>query len=181
MILFLFLISRGKMRLKINFVDRIFGLLLSISNSLESIAISVEKIAQLLSQPPFVTFKLSMEELRMAIYKADKPDFDTRVTIDGVDSEGNVVKDIPIPTGFSLSVTSDNPAAFEATQDLTDTQLLHCHVGGPNPDGTNSQSTVTANLFDGGGNMVATGSETVTVTSGDPTAITTISLNLPPN
>ena len=117
----------------------------------------------------------------MPVYKADKPDFDTRITITATDSEGNVIPDAPIPAGHTLTVTNSNPAAFATTQDAADPKLLHNHVGGPNPDGTEAQSSVVATLTDPAGNIVATGSDLVTVTVGDPAAIQTISLNLPAN
>lgn len=109
----------------------------------------------------------------MAIYKADKLDFDAAVMIAATDSEGNVINDSPIPAGFMLTVLSDNPAAISATQDTADPKLIHYHVGGP------GQANVQADLFDASGNLVATGAELVTVTVGDPAAITSINLNLP--
>jgi hypothetical protein len=115
----------------------------------------------------------------MPIYKADKPDFDFNLVLGAVDSEGNVISDAPIPTGHKLTVTSDNDAAFQVTQDATDPKLVHAHVGGPNTDGSPSQANVTANLTDPLGNLVATGGALVTVTVGDPASITNISVNLP--
>jgi hypothetical protein len=115
----------------------------------------------------------------MPIYKSDRPDFDFRVTITAADSEGNSIPDAPVPEGHMLTVLSSNPSAFEVAQDPGDPRFIHAHVGGPNPDGTPSQATVRANLFDPANNLIATGEASVTVTVGDPTAISAITLNLP--
>ena len=115
----------------------------------------------------------------MQTYKADRPDFSAAVRITAADSEGNIIDDAPIPAGFTLTVESDNPDAITATQDPNDPRIVHYHVVGPNEDSSPSQANVKADLFDAAGNLVATGSELVTVTVGDPAAITAINLNLP--
>ncbi len=115
----------------------------------------------------------------MATYKSDKLDFDFSIVIGAVDSEGNVISDAPLPAGHTLTVTSDNPAAFSVVQDAADSKLIHAHVGGPNPDSTPSQANVTASIFDPASTLVATGAALVTVTVGDPTAITNLVVNLP--
>lgn len=129
-------------------------------------------------RPKFPTFTITLGGL-MPTYKSDRADFDFNVVLGATDSEGNVISDAPIPTGHTLTVTSDNTACFEATQDAANSKLVHCHVGGPNADGTPSQANVTANLFDPSSNLVATGAAQVTVTVGDPTAITELVVNLP--
>lgn len=117
----------------------------------------------------------------MPIYPSDKPDFDAVLTIDGLDSEGFPVKNIPVPANHVLTVTSDNAAAFSIVQDAADARILHCHVGGPNADGTPAQSNVLANLVDPVGNLVATGGGLVTVQAGAVVTISGINLNLPEN
>lgn len=145
--------------------------------SIDRIALALERLAQIQSAARF-SFQLTFGGI-MPTYKADKPDFDFNLVLGAVDSEGNVISDAPIPTGHTLTVTSDNAAAFAVTQDAADPKLVHAHVGGPNPDSTPSQANVTANLFDPVGTLVATGAAQVTVTVGDPASITNIAVNLP--
>lgn len=145
---------------------------------LNRIAEAIEKLALIQSAARF-TYTLTFGENLMAVYKSDRPDFDFMVAIAATDSEGNVIADAPVPAGHTLSVMSDNPAAFSVTQDPLNPKLVHAHVGGPNSDGTPSQSNVTANLTDPANNLVATGAAQVTVTVGDPALITAITLNLP--
>jgi hypothetical protein len=144
---------------------------------LARVADSLERLVHLTSAARF-TYSISLEEL-MPTYKADKPDFDWRVKISGKDSEANVIDDIPIPAGYTLNITSDNPAVFTADQDTADAKLIHSHVGGPNADGTPGQSNVVAQLVDPDGNLVRTGGSLVTVTAGDPSEIGDITLVLP--
>src|SRR5262245_50612626 len=120
---------------------------ITISN-LDRIAAALEKLVQIHSAARF-TFKLKTG-VDMN-YKADRPDFDFQVTITATDSEGNVINDAPIPAGHTLSITSDNPAAFEVAQDATDPRIVHAHVGSP------GQANVMANLFDPANNLIATG------------------------
>lgn len=142
-----------------------------IENDLNRIAEALEKLVLIQSAARF-TFTITIGEL-MATYKSDRPDFDFRVSINATDSEGNVIPDSPIPAGHSLTVTSDNLAAFTVTQDATDMRLIHAHVGSP------GQASVVANLLGPAGVLVATGAALVTVVVGDPTAIQNIALNLP--
>lgn len=116
----------------------------------------------------------------MPIYKDDKPDFDIHLILTAKDSEGREIADAPIPANFTLEVISDNPDAFSVTQDAADLKLIHCHVGGPNADGTPATANVTALLKNATGDLVAIGSDAVTVTVGDPASISSISLTLPP-
>ena len=144
---------------------------------LERIAAGVEKLTLIQSAARF-TFKLNFGGL-MPTYKSDRPDFDFNVMITATDSEGNAIPNAPIPAGHTLTVDSDNSAAFSVIQDLADSRLVHAHVGGPNPDGTPAMANVMAKLFDPADNLVAVGSALVTVTVGDPAAISAINLNLP--
>jgi hypothetical protein len=126
------------------------------------------------------SFQLTLKGIEdMPIYPSDKPDFDAQVAIDGVDSEGFPVKNIPVPAGFTLAVVSDNTDAFTVTQDTIDARLLHCHVGGPNPDGTPANANVVATLTDPANNVVSIGAAMVTVQAGSVVTITGIALNLP--
>jgi hypothetical protein len=146
---------------------------------LDRIADSLERLVQIVSASRF-GYQLTLEGV-MPVYKADHADFDGRIVIGAVDSEGDIITDAPIPAGHTLTITSDNPTAFTATQDTADAKLVHYHVGSPNTDGSPSQANVTATLTDPAGNMVATGASQVTVTAGDPTAITGITVMLPEN
>jgi hypothetical protein len=146
---------------------------------IDRIADAVERLAQIVSASRF-SYQLQLEGV-MPVYKADKPDFSARIIIGAVDSEGNVISDAPIPAGHTLTVTSDNPACITATQDTADPKLVNYHIGGPNTDGTPSQANVSATLSDPVGNMVGTGASQVTVTVGDPAAITGITVMLPEN
>lgn len=149
----------------------------TISN-LDRIADALHRLVLITSAARF-TFKLTFSEELMATYKSDRPDFDFNIVLGAVDSEGNVISDAPIPTGHTLTVVSDNTAAFTVTQDTTDPKLIHAHVGGPNPDSTPSTANVTASIFDPASNLVATGVAQVVVTVGDPTLITNLVVNLP--
>lgn len=139
---------------------------------LDRIASALERLVLLASASRF-TYTIQIFEVTMPIFKADRVDFDITLTISATDSEGNVIADAPIPTGHTLTITSDNAAAFTATQDAANLKLAHCHVGSP------GQANVTANLTDPAGNLVATGADQVTVTFGDPSVILAINLNLP--
>lgn len=131
-------------------------------------------------RPKFPTFTITFKGVdNMPTFKSNREDFTFNIVLGAVDAEGNVISDAPIPTGHTLTVTSDNTACFEVTQDATSPKVVNCHVGGPNPDGTPSQANVVANLFDPSSNLVATGANQVTVTVGDPTSITNIAVNLP--
>lgn len=145
---------------------------------LDRIAVAIERLALIQSAARF-TYKLTLSEGNMPIYKADRPDFTFRVIITATDSEGNVIQDSPIPAGHTLVVSSDNPAAFSVAQDPGDPQMVLAHVGGPNSDGSPSSANVKADLFDAVNNLVATGGALVTVTAGDPAAIQNITLDLP--
>ncbi len=146
---------------------------------LDRIADALVRLTLIQSAARF-TFKLQLNLGEpMPNYKSDKPDFDASVKITATDSEGNVIADAPIPAGHTLAVSSDNLIAITATQDAANPKLVHYHVVGPNPDGTPAQANVKADLTDPAGTLVATGSDLVTVTVGDPTAITAINLNLP--
>jgi hypothetical protein len=142
-----------------------------IENDVNRIANALEKLALIQSAARFI-FKITIGEL-MPNYKADRPDFDFRVSINATDSEGNVIPDSPIPTGHALTLTSDNPVAFTVTQDAADPRLVHAHVGSP------GQSSVVANLTNPAGLLVATGAALVNVTVGDPALIQDINVNLP--
>lgn len=139
---------------------------------LDRIAVAVERLALIQSAARF-TFKLKILENNVKIYKADRPDFDFNITIVATDSEGNVIPNAPIPVGHTLTVTSDSDLAFSVIQDAADPRIVHAHVGSP------GQANLTANLMDPAGLLVATGGEQITVTVGDPAAITAITLNLP--
>jgi hypothetical protein len=139
---------------------------------LDRIAAAIERLTLIQSAARF-TFKLNFGDNLMPVYKSDKPDFTFNIIITAADSEGNPIPDAPIPTGFTLTVTSDNPAAFSVVQDPTNPKSVAAHVGSP------GQANVVANLMDPAGNLVATGGALVTVVVGDPAQITAINLNLP--
>lgn len=109
-------------------------------------------------------------------YEADKPDFEFRVKLPGVDSEGNTIPDISIPTGQTLVVLSDDTLGLEITQDPLDPKRILVHVGEPNTDETPRPVTVSARLTRlDGTDVVPPGSNSGTVTVGqavgDPTGI----------
>lgn len=164
-------ITTLKVKVKLDKESRSY--LSRIATSLESIRADTKRIADSLGIIK-LTYSIRLEGL-MAVYKADKPDFDFRIILIGTDSEGHEIVDAPIPAGHSLLLTSDNPTAFSAVQDAADARLVHAHVGSP------GQSNLVVNLFDGGGNLAATGGELVTVVAGDVTTIASITLALPPS
>lgn len=124
-------------------------------------------------------FSISMEGL-MVQYKADEPDFDFRLVINGLDSEGNVIHDIEQPVGSTLVIVSDNPDAFTVTQDLGDARLVHAHVGVPNADGSPATANLSVTLTDSDSNLIGSGTEQVVVTTGDfAGTIASIEINLP--
>lgn len=113
------------------------------------------------------------------VIKADHADFDVPVVVTVTDSEGNVIPGAGLPAGFTLTGQSDNPACFDVTQDSSDPLLFHCRVGGPNSDGTPSSANFSVMLTDGNGALVATDTEAIVVTAGDPAAVSGIDITFP--
>jgi hypothetical protein len=146
--------------------------------ALDRLAHDLHSIVELISASRF-TYTIKVLEDDMPTYKADRLDFDAAVKISAKDSEGNVIPDISVPAGHSLTVSSDNPSALTATQDIPNSKLVHYHVGGPNADGTPATANVSATLTDSVGNVVAADTAVVTVTAGDAETTTGISLGLP--
>lgn len=95
------------------------------------------------------------------IVKDDQPDVPYSVTLGEVtDAEGNVIAD---PQGLSVEVVSSDPSVVELTP--ADDKRGSAHFGNP------GQATVTANVKNEAGDILATGSANFTVTTGDPAAI----------
>lgn len=149
---------------------------------ISQIVMSLERIADALEVLTFrkpIALKLNLPDTEggsMFSYKADKPDFVTTLTILGVDSEGNTLKDINIPTGMSLALTSSDPLGLAFTPDPTNPKAFGVHVGEPNDDESPRPVTVTATLTrDSDGSTVLTGTDSGEITVGDavgdPTAI----------
>lgn len=111
------------------------------------------------------------------VFKADYGDFDIAVGVQVVDSEKNVVQGGKLPAGFVLTVISDNPAAL-AVSPTPDPLVFRGVVGGPTPEGP-STATLTATVVDAAGVLVATDSEAIVVTAGDPAAIQGINMVFP--
>jgi hypothetical protein len=110
------------------------------------------------------------------IYKADKPDFDAFVTLQGVDSEGNTIADINVPAGHTLAVVSSDLAGLSVVQDPLNPKRFSYHVGEPNTDESPRPVTVMGTLTrdaDGVVILIATDQGTITVGDavGDPTAL----------
>lgn len=118
-------------------------------------------------------------KLMPRVIKADHVDFDIPVTVNATDSEGNPVKGGGLPAGFTLTLTSDNDAAFSVTPDPSNPLNFKAHVGGPNPDGNPNLASLTATLNDANGVLVATDAEAIVVTAGDPSAISGINIVFP--
>ena len=143
-----------------------------IATAQESIAENLLRLTQIVSASRF-SFSLKFGGLEV-IYKNDHVDFDLPIVIAATDAEGETIPDAPIPTGFTLTVTSDNAGVVTVTPDAGgNLKLFRVHVG------TSGQANVTANLMDAASNLVATGAEQVTVTTGDPAAISSITMNFP--
>lgn len=146
----------------------------------DRIAEALERLALIASAARFnYQLNFNLEGENMPTYKSDRPDFSQALELTATDSEGHTIRNAPLPAGFSLSVTSDNEECITATQDPNDSRIVHYHVGGPKADGSPSQANLLAIATDPAGNMAATGAALVTVTAGDPSAITEIHFNLP--
>lgn len=110
------------------------------------------------------------------VYKADKPDFDAFITLQGLDSEGNTIPDISIPTGHTLSVVTSDPVGLSVIQDTLNPKRFTYHVGEPNTDESPRPVVVTGRLtrdLDAVIILETSDSGTVTVGDavGDPTAL----------
>jgi hypothetical protein len=151
-------------RVEVDFTDRVYDLLVRIANALES-------------QKPSYQVRINFMPFPI---KADYPDFDVAITLNDVDSEGNQIPGSgSLPAGFTLTVASDNEAAFSVTQDAANPLLVHCHVGTPEADGTPAAANFSATLTDASGALVAADTKAIVVTAGDPAAILGITMNLP--
>lgn len=169
-------------KIKLKFDDETQSLLKRFVDEVELIRKALE--AGVFPTPTSLILNLPREgDITMPfIYKADKPDFDAFVTLRGVDSEGNTIPDINIPTGHTLMVVSSDPLGLTATQDPLNPKRVTYHVGEPNVDETPRLVTVTGTLtrdLDGVVILSATDSGTITVGDavGDPTVM---GLGLPP-
>lgn len=80
----------------------------------------------------------------MIALPATQPDFSGRLRLVARDSEGHVTA---LPEDLDIQYLSDNPTAIEIIPNPTDPHQFTVHVGGPNPDGSPAQATLTANVF----------------------------------
>lgn len=163
-------------KLKLKFADRELSLLTRFVDEVELIRKAIE--ARVFPRPLNLKLNLPKEgDITMPfVYKADKPDFDAFVTLAGVDSEGNTIADISIPTGHTLSIISSDPVGLSAIQDTLNPKRFTYHVGEPNTDESPRPVLVTGRLtrdLDGVIVLETTDSGTVTVGDavGDPTAL----------
>lgn len=124
-------------------------------------------------QPPitltFAGLKGTIHTMADYVVKDDQPDVPYSVTLGEVtDAEGNVIAD---PQGLSVEVTSSDPSVVELTP--ADDKSGSAHFGNP------GQATVTANVKDANGNILATGSANFTVTTGDPASVSSVEVAFP--
>jgi len=102
----------------------------------------------------------------MYIVKDDNPDVGYAIEVGEVtDSEGNVIPDAQL----QVEVASDNSASVEVVPG-EDPKAGTIHFGAP------GNANVTATVKDGNGNVLGTGAASFLVTTGDPAAITGVSL-----
>ncbi len=105
----------------------------------------------------------------MADYQVPADQADGRVTfhIEATDSEGNPITDPAELAKLGLEVVNGNDAAFAVTLD-TDQPDPANRVGGYHV-GSPGQGTVTSNLKQADGDLIATGTDAFTVTTGEAT------------
>lgn len=163
-------------KIKLKFDNEITGLLKRFVDEVAAIRVAIE--AKVFPRPTKLNLNLPREgDPTMPFsYKADKPDFDAFVTLSGVDSEGNTLNDINIPTGHTLTVVSSDPLGLTATQDPLNAKRVSYHVGEPNDDESPRPVTVTGTLtrdIDSIVILTTTDSGFITVGDavGDPTAL----------
>ena len=96
----------------------------------------------------------------------DTPDGTFSLAVTASDSEGHPITDPALLAALVAEVINSDETGFAATLDATDNRKGTYHVGGPNDDGSPKQCTVTQNLKDADGNIIATGTDSFTVTTG---------------
>ncbi len=106
----------------------------------------------------------------MSDYQIPADQADGRVTFNLVgitDSEGNVITDPAQLAALGFEATSSDPSVFEVTLDVDQPdgakRVGGYHVGAP------GQAAVTSNLKQADGDLIATGTDGFTVTTGEAT------------
>jgi len=107
----------------------------------------------------------------MVIVKDDNPDVQYSFTDTVTDAEGNPITDPAVLASLVKTVASDNPDAVAVTPDA-DPSTGSVHFGNP------GIATVTASIAKPDGTILGSGAVSVTVVTGDPAAVTDISLKL---
>jgi hypothetical protein len=105
----------------------------------------------------------------MYIIKDDNPDVGYSIDVgDVTDAEGNVIPDEAVV----VTVESDNPSAVSVSADASDETSGSISFGSP------GVATVTVSANDANsGALLATGSASFTITTGDPTSISGLDIN----
>jgi hypothetical protein len=124
----------------------------------------VEAIAKL--QIPLPPPQRSMKGTVMADYSIPDDQPDGRVTfhLSATDAEGQPITDLAVLATLTFEAASSNESAFVVTLDADQPDPLNrvggYHVGAP------GQAAVTGNLKDADGNIIGTGTDGFTVTTG---------------
>ena len=135
----------------------------SISTGFAAVAAEIAKLKP--SEPP----PTQMRGTIMADYQvpADQPDGRVTFHISATDSEGNPITDPAELAKLQFEVVNSNDAAFVVTMDADQPDPANrvggYHVGSP------GQGTVTSNLKQADGDLIATGTDGFTVTTGEAT------------
>lgn len=102
------------------------------------------------------------------VVKDDNPDVGFKLTVGEVkDSEGNVITD---PQGLETEILSTNDGVVQFTPGANDRE-------GSVRFGSPGQANLNYNVKDAAGNVLGSGSDGFTVTTGDPASITGITAN----
>lgn len=135
----------------------------SITEGFAAVAAEIAKL-QTPGPPP-----AQMRGTIMADYQvpADQPDGRVTFHISATDSEGNPITDPAELAKLQFEVINSNDAAFVVTMDAEQPDPANrvggYHVGSP------GQGTVTSNLKQADGDLIATGTDGFTVTTGEAT------------
>lgn len=133
----------------------------SITSGFAAVAAEIAKLKT--PEPP----PALMKGIIVADYQvpADQPDGRVTFRISATDSEGNEITDPAELAKLSFEVINSNEAAFVVTLDADQPDPANrvggYHVGGP------GQGTVTSNLKQPDGDIIATGTDGFTVTTGE--------------
>ncbi len=147
-----------------------WGIKDAINNNTTEISKWVSVVAEAISKLTLPQPGPQTRGMIMSDYAIPADQADGRVTfnlVDVTDSEGNVITDPAQLAALGFEATSNDPSVFEVTLDTDQPdgakRVGGYHVGAP------GQAAVTSNLKQADGDLIATGTDGFTVTTGEAT------------